>query len=217
MASASMKVEQRDDRGRSARNRLKVEGKIPAVVYGRKIGSVAIAVEGRVLESILSNFGGKALIEMEIPRNGETAKYHTIIKELQRHPYKQEILHVDFQQISLEEELETTTALHLVGDAAGAEKGGVVEQLLWEVEISCLPTNIPEYLEVDISSLDVGETLHVAQINPPEGVKILTDPDTVVASCYLEKAETEAEEEAGEEETAGGEARETAAEAGETE
>lgn len=182
----------RTGRGRGYRNRLKNQGYVPAVVYGKEIGSLPIAVQIRAVEAVLGRGGRNTLVALEIdPGNGKTAKWDTIIKEVQYHPFKNELLHVDFHQISLNEELTTNVAVRLVGEAPGVKAGGLVEHLLREIEVSCLPRNIPEAIEVDVSGLDIGDSIHVADLTPPGGVKFTTDGDVVVVTITAPERETE--------------------------
>lgn len=199
MAIEHLDLEMREGRGRSCRNRLRAVGKVPAVVYGRTIGSLAVQMDTKDVTRFLDQHGAGGLVEFSLNRDGESEKYHAIFKEVQYHPYKRELLHVDLQQISLKEEINTHIPLRLVGEAPGIKKGGLVEQHLWQVEVSCLPTQIPEAVELDISSLDLGESFHAKDINLPEGVCLLTDEDVAVVSISLPRREAEETEEAADE------------------
>ncbi|MDI6710708.1 MAG: 50S ribosomal protein L25/general stress protein Ctc [Thermoanaerobacterales bacterium] len=204
MATEHLDVVVREGRGRSCRNRLRAEGKIPAVVYGRAVGSLPVEVETRAVERLIDRHGAGGLVELGLKGGGRVKKYHAIIKDIQYHPIKRHLQHVDFQQISLKEDVTTHVPLRLVGEAPGAKKGGVVEQHLRQVEVSCLPTRIPEAIDVDISGLDLGESLHVKDVNVPEGVRLLTDEEISVVSISaprreaLEPEAAEAEEKAAE-------------------
>lgn len=197
MATEHLDVVVREGRGRSYRNRLRAEGKIPAVVYGRAVGNLPVEVEARAVERIIDRHGAGGLVELNLKGGGRAKKYHAIIKDIQYHPVKRDLQHVDFQQISLKEEVTTHVPLRLVGEAPGAKKGGLVEQHLRQVEISCLPTKIPEAIDVDISGLDLGESLHVRDLKVPEGVRLLTEDEISVVSIIAprrEAAEPEAAE-----------------------
>lgn len=189
MATEHLDVVVREGRGRSYRNRLRAEGKIPAVVYGRAVGSLPVEVETRAMERLIDRHGAGGLVELSLKGSGRAKKYHAIIKDIQYHPVKRHLQHVDFQQISLKEEVTTHVPLRLVGEAHGAKKGGLVEQHLRQAEVSCLPTRIPEAIDVDISGLDLGESLHVKDLEVPEGVRLLTDEEISVVSIIAPRRE----------------------------
>jgi|Deesub1362A_J573_1020465.scaffolds.fasta_scaffold00112_48 large subunit ribosomal protein L25 len=200
MNVVDLNARSRTGRGKGYRNRLKAQGLVPAVVYGKELGSLPIELENRAVENILNKGSRNMLISLKVdPGNGRARKFDAIIKEVQFHPYKNEIFHVDFQQISLKEELTTNVGLRLVGEAPGAKAGGRLEQLLWEIEVSCLPQDIPDYIRVDVSGLEIGDSLHVADLTPPKGVKFMTDGEVTVVTVTAPRQEGEAPEEAAEE------------------
>jgi len=200
MATEHLDVTVREGRGRSYRNRLRGEGKIPAVVYGRAVGSLPVEVEARAVQRLIERHGAGGLVELSLKAGGRAKKYHAIIKDIQYHPIKRHLQHVDFQQISLKEEVTTHVPLRLVGEAQGAKKGGLVEQHLRQIEISCLPTRIPEAVDVDISGLDLGESLYVRDLEIPAGVRLLTDEETSVVSITVPRRVAPETEAAGAEE-----------------
>lgn len=189
MAKAVLQAGLRTGRGRGYRLGLAAQGKVPAVVYSKSIGSLAVETDLRELETILnSETGRNTLINLKINGNGD---YQVLIKELQSDPVRQKLMHVDFQQISLKEKIQTTVPLHLSGEPAGVVQGGILQQPLRELEISCLPTKIPEVITVDVSALGMGDSITVAGITVPPGVTVLTGGETVVASILAPVLEKE--------------------------
>lgn len=200
MNIVDLNAKPRAGRGRGYRNRLKATGLIPAVVYGKEVGSLPIELGNRDVENILNKGGRNTLISLKIHTGkGRPKKFDTIIKDVQFHPFKNEIFHIDLHQISLKEELTTEVGLRITGHAPGVIAGGSLEQLIWKIEVSCLPRNIPDYIEVDISGLGIGDSIHVADLKAPEGVKFITDEEITVVTVTAPRRAEEAPEETGEE------------------
>ncbi|MEW5761842.1 MAG: 50S ribosomal protein L25 [Bacillota bacterium] len=182
MATVTLNARVRTGRGKGYRNRLRAQKRLPGVVYGRDVGSIPIEVEMGAVQEILAGPGKNALIELQVARNGGTDRYHAIIKELQYHPVRGELMHIDLQQVRLDEEVTTTVPLRLVGEAPGEKAGGLVEQVLRTVEVIGRPDRLPEAIEVDISRLEVGDSLHVRDLVPPPGVRLLEEPEAVAVT-----------------------------------
>lgn len=196
MAGLSLNVDMREGRGKGYANRLYAKGYMPAVVYGKGIGSIPVELSVRDLEAILKTKAGRnSIIDMQI-QGPEEQKQKVMIKDVEYHPIKRDILHADFVQISMTDKIQITVPLQLVGDAPGTAEGGRLEHLLWEVDIKCLPGGIPDNLTVDVSGLNIGDSINVVDINVPEGVEIMAEEDTVVARVAAPAAvETEEGEE----------------------
>jgi large subunit ribosomal protein L25 len=202
-------AEPRDATGKGAARRLRAAGRIPAVVYGRGAESKAISVDPGALLKLLhdSGAGMNTLIDLSVDGTTQTV----LVKELQRDPVRGRPLHTDFYLVELDKTVEVSVPIHLVGRAAGVELGGIVDHPLRELELECLPRAIPEGVEVDVSALEIGQSIHVRDLELPQGVSVLTDENLAVASVI---APTVVEEEVPEEEV---EAEEAAAEAEEGE
>lgn len=175
--------------------RLRRQGLIPGVVYGRDTTPLAIAVDRRALVKLLrSKAGERALISLRI-EDGTPWERPVLVKAIQDDPVAGHILHVDFQAIVLTERLRVKIPVLLKGEAVGVkQEGGILEHFLREVEVECLPTEIPPSVELDISALKIGETVHVRDLIPPTRAKITTDPTGVIAS--IQKPREEKAEEA---------------------
>ncbi|HXS45412.1 MAG TPA: 50S ribosomal protein L25 [Solirubrobacteraceae bacterium] len=200
MASQTTKLSvlPRDAGSSRAARRLRRAGQVPGVLYGGGDEPLAFAVDARALRYALAARG--AVVELEL--DGSTTP--VVLKDAQRHPVRGEMLHVDFLRVRLDVAIAATVGLELVGaeDAPGVREGGVLEHVTREVTIEALPTDIPERLEADVSALEINDTLTLAAVTPPAGVKILDDVDeTVVATLTPPTVEPEAEEEELEEET----------------
>ncbi|HEX5585228.1 50S ribosomal protein L25, partial [Gaiella sp.] len=134
--------------------------------------------------------------------------HHAVLKEFQRHPVRGTLTHVDFHEVRLDQPIQASVAIQLVGESPGAKQGGVVQQVTREIRVEALPTSVPEHIEADMSSLEVGATLRIADLEAIEGVAYLDDPETVLANCSMPRGISELEEE----EAAAGEGEEGAAE-----
>jgi len=201
MTTRTLKADLRAGRGRGYRHRLAARGKIPAVVYGRSLGSLAIEMDARPLEAVLGRTGGRnALIELQVEGKG---KYLVLIKEVQTDPLRQNLIHVDFHQVSLERKITTAVPVQLEGEPVGVAQGGVLQHALREVEISCLPADIPGAVVVDVSGLGIGESISVADLPVPPGVAVLTDREAMVAAVLPPAVDDEPAAEAKAGETAG--------------
>lgn len=185
----------RTETTKSHKHDLREKGLIPAVVYGKNVGSISIAVDAKELRSILEEAGSNALISMKIKENGKTKKHKVLVKAVQRDPVRRELLHADFHQVSLKDRVHASVPIHLKGAAPGVTAGGVLTPLLRRVEVECLATKIPESIAVDVSGLDIGEAVTVADLIVPPDVKVLEElqaPVVTVSTAAKPVAEAEA-------------------------
>jgi large subunit ribosomal protein L25 len=183
-------VKRRSERGTRPASRLRLAGVVPGVVYGKETSPMAVAVSARELTKCLrATRGEHALIRLTI--EGPTTWEHAVlVKEVQHHPVDGGILHVGFHAILLTERIRVKIPIVLKGDAVGVKQGGgVLEHFLREVEVECLPTEIPAQVESDISLLTIGDTVHVRDLMAPPTVRITTDPEGVIASVLKPKEE----------------------------
>lgn len=201
MAEATLRAEVRTGRGRGCRNRLKRQGLVPAVLYGKGIGSIPIQVSAKAVKEILATQGKSSLLELTLVTDGKEERHHVVIKDLQYNQLKRELLHLDLHAVTLDEPVTITVPVRLTGTGVIERKGGVVEQFLREIEIAGWPGQLPEALEVDLSGRAIDDTIYVRDLTPPPGVSILEDLDTVVAAIT-----PTAEEEGAAEAAAGDEA-----------
>jgi len=181
----SLAVEERPERGSRPARRLRRAGFVPGILYGGADGGEAIPfkVGGRVLRNALQD--ASAVIDVEI--DGQRAR-PVIVKDQQLHPVRGEVMHVDLLEVRLDEKIHSTVALELAGveDAPGVKEGGVLEHVTREVAIEALPTSIPERITVDVSSMEVAATMHLGEVEAPEGVELLDDlEETIVATITV--------------------------------
>jgi len=182
--------------GKGAARRLRSQGLIPAVFYGRKRETRALSVNSKALAAIMSSeTGSHTLIRLVIGDEGPAEERTVILKDYQIHPVKRNLLHADFYEVALDRAIETEVAIVLVGKPIGIEKGGLLQQVRREIPISALPQNVPNQIEVDISHLDIGHSLHVDEISLPSGVEILSDVNFTIATVVAPKGVKIAEEE----------------------
>ncbi len=177
--------------GSSAARKLRVAAQIPGVVYGMNEEPRAITVAERDLIRILhAHHGRVGLLDLLI--EGETAQpLPAVLKELQRHPVTRKILSVDFQRVSLTEKIRAQVAVNTIGTASGVKSGGILELLLHEVEIECLPTDLPEAVTVEVSALEIGDALPASALVLPPTVTLLTPPDEPLVTVVPPKVEAE--------------------------
>jgi large subunit ribosomal protein L25 len=188
--------------------RLRVDGYVPAVVYGAHTAATSLMVATREMEDLLASKGAaRGLISLEI--EGDAEAKTVVIKEVQKDPVRGSVLHVDFHHISLKEKMKTQVPIVLTGEEEADEKGGIVQHQLRVIEVECLPTAIPDSLTGDISDLEIGQQLRVGDLPIPPEVEVLTDPDEVVVSLLAPRRLEEEEEEEAEEEVEEAPATET--------
>lgn len=182
MEKIILKADIREGTGKKVAKDLRAKERVPAIVYkaGKDPLKLQIAA-GAIEDAVHTKAGENVIITLKFQGEGEKVKDKTvIIKEIQRGPIKGEILHVDFQEISLTETLKVNVPLAPHGEAIGVKKdGGTLEHVMWEVHVECLPTAIPGKIEVDVSNLNIGDAVYIKNIVPPEGVKILNDPELI--------------------------------------
>ncbi len=184
----NIEVEKREKTGKGVARQLRRQGLIPGVVYGRDREPQALTVDPNDLKGKLYS---NAIIDLDIDGEEETV----MIKDFQKDVIKEEIIHVDFQHISMDETISITVPIKLVGDAPGVREGGVLQQLMREVDIEVLPTNIPDEIELDIDELTLSDSLEVGDLDVPEEVNVLNSPDDVIVTVVAPSEEIEEEEE----------------------
>jgi large subunit ribosomal protein L25 len=177
----------RADIGKNVNRRLRAEGFIPGVLYGAKKQAVSVAVSPKEIGSILrSASGANTLFDLQL----EGGRRKVILKEFQVDPIKGRLLHADFYEVALDQALEVTVHIELTGVPVGVKvEGGVLDFVTRELAVECLPTDIPDKIVVDVSELALGKHVRVSDIKAPERVKILTDPDVVIAHVVVPRAE----------------------------
>lgn len=195
MAEITLVADVRVERGTRASRRLLHAGRIPGVIYGHGGEPVAISVSGRELRSALSTDAGvNALLDLDVAGDHHLA----IARELQRHPVRQTVSHVDFQVVGRDEVVSAEVALNLTGEPLGVTRaGGSVEHLVLSLQVRAKPADIPTHLELEVSGLAIGDSIHVRDLDVPAGVVVEADPDTAVVVAHPPKGTIDEELEAG--------------------
>lgn len=199
MAEYELQATVRNGKGKSYRKKLMSSGRLPGVVYGKKVESLPIEINYRDLHDIINQAGRNAIINLKVDNAGE---YQVMIKDMQFDFIKQWLIHVDFYQISMEDAIEVSVPIQVTGKV----EAGILQMAAREMTVSCLPGKIPEAITVDVSNMNIGDSLTAGDLQVPEDVKV-KDPDTVILSVIPEAA---AEPQAEEEEVEGAEAGEEA-------
>ncbi len=206
-----LKTKIRTTTGNGPARRLRMSEQIPAVLYGQKTEPVLLSVNKSDLEQVFKKGGiGQVILNLVIQKNGETTTRPAMIKELQTHPLSRNFIHIDFYEIKMDQKITAKIPVVTTGMAKGVELGGILQIIRRELEVECLPLAVPESIEIDISDLDIGDSIHVGQIRVEGEIEFLEDDNYTVVTVLSPKMEEEPEEEKeAEEEEAEKEDRET--------
>jgi len=190
MEKILVKADKRTELGKGSARSLRRQNVLPAVLYGEG-KSVTIKLDRKEIQKLIYSGGGEhSLITLEINEgNSKTSEHPVLIKDYQREPVSEELLHVDFIEVSLKKKIKVTIPVVIVKEPAGIKMGGILQHRVREIEIECLPTQIPDKIEIDAGHVEIGHSLHVSDIPPQEGLKIVTDPSEVILSVTAPKEE----------------------------
>ena len=189
MASASLSAEARTETGKGVARKLRAAGRVPAVIYGHAREAQALSLPTRELEKLLSSIStGSTVVELSVG----SATTKTLIREVQRHPFKKQILHVDFQELVAGEKVSVEIPLVFVGTPEGVRlSGALLEQILHSIEVLVDPASIPNHIDVDVTNLAMGHSLHVNELSLPAGLEVLTEQDATVCAVVAPRAVVE--------------------------
>ncbi len=188
-----LQAREREERGKNFARRLRASGMIPAVLYGDGDGkSTPLAVPGKIVDYTLQHVGDNALYDIDLGAGTSTAR----IVDVQRDPVTGRLVHVDFAPVNMQQRIEITVPLHVVGESPGAEEGGVLQQVAYEVQVESLPGDIPQEITIDVSTLGMGENLTVGDAQLPDGVTLISDPEEVAVTVTVPTEITEEDLEA---------------------
>jgi large subunit ribosomal protein L25 len=197
MKAITLQVSKRDTNlSRGKLNKMRETWSLPGVVYGPKVGSVAITVSKKELVNVLNTQGINAFISLRL--DGKSVQ--VMIKEIQSHPVTGQYWHVDFSEISMDKKIRTEVQVQFIGEAEGVKEGGIVQYGDTTVEVECLPQNLPERFTLDITNLKIGDKLTVADLKPEEDVKVLAETEQVLITVLppvMKKEDGEEQEEDG--------------------
>lgn len=202
MENIELKAVAREVTGKGASKRARKEGQIPAVVYKGGAEAVTLNVGTKELWHVLhTDAGENVIINLAIEGGNKSGSKTVIVKEVQHDPIKDSIIHVDFQEISLKEKLKVNVPVNIKGEAVGVkEEDGILNQVEWELEVECLPTEIPEHIDINVDELHINDAIHIKDISLKGDVRVLGDPEQVVVIISPPTSEEEIEGEEGEEE-----------------
>jgi len=182
METVLIQAQIRNDQTKGSNNKSRKTGFVPGVLYGKEIESVSVIVSAKEMEKVIAKKGENAFAKMNLQKDGSSQEYNVILKEVQRHPYRGTLAHLDFCQVSMSEKLSTVVTVSLIGESIGAAEGGLVQQQLREINVLCLPGDIPASIEIDITDLKIGDNITVADVNISDKVEIVEEPSAVVVS-----------------------------------
>jgi large subunit ribosomal protein L25 len=215
MATEQIDTKARTETGKGASRRLRRAGRLPVIFYGPDADPIMLSLDSSQLKKMLKGRSAENIIfDLRIDPNGASQSKKVMIKEIQRDPVTRDYLHVDFYEISMGKEIEANIPIQLINTPVGVTNGGLLEHVRRELTVSCLPRDLVESIDVDVSGLDIGDTLHIRDIVLPPGVKSLEDEELTVATVGAptitaeeeeveeeEVEETEKEEKEGDEES----------------
>ena len=171
--------------GKNHLTRLRREGKIPGVMYGREVDNTPILMDGKSFEQFLKRHGASGIVEVQIGTDRGAA----MIKEVQRHPVSGRVMHLDLQRISMQDRITSAVPIVLTGDtSAVTDASGLIEQQLTELTVTCQADHLPDQITVDVSGLQIGQSIHVSDLDLPEGVETAQTSDTVIVSASMTAA-----------------------------
>jgi len=200
MAHVALTAQSRKETGKGAARTLRRQALIPAVFYGPEVDPVHLSLEYRDLEKLIKTGAGEnVIIDLAIETGDSTLSHRAMLKEIQMDPVKRTILHVDLYEISMDKTIEVEVPIILRGAPKGVSEGGILQQVSRTLEISCLPDNIPDAFELEVTELEIGDSLHVSDLKIPEGIEVLAEEEltiaTVVPPTKVEEIELEVPEE----------------------
>lgn len=210
MNRITLAVDQRHEAGKGPARRLRASGKVPAVVYGKKMEPIKVAVDLYEFKKSFDQAGSNPLFDLKIGGGDAASKRTALLKERQINPVDGALVHLDFVEVFMDVAIEVTVPLEFQGRPEGVEKGGVFQAAARELRISCTPDRIPESIAVDLSGLEIGDSIHVSDISLPKGVEVVQDEKLALATVLAPAREEEVipEEEVAPEEAEAAEAAE---------
>ncbi|MEK0430709.1 MAG: ribosomal protein [Gemmatimonadota bacterium] len=189
MATIPFSATKRGTTGKGVARKLRAAGQVPAVIYGHARQPQPLALDHHALQLLLEKHPYQSTV-IALDIDGTTS--NTLIREIQRHPFKKQIVHVDFQELVAGEQVTVRVPIHFTGIPEGVRLGGgLLDQVLHELEISCDPTNIPGHLTLDVTALGIGQSIHAGEVPLPAGVTLSSTPDATVCVCAAPRVEAE--------------------------
>ena len=195
MDTLPLSSEIRTQTGKGSARKLRSAGKLPAILYGPETDAVMLTLDcAELMKALQGKSPENILLDLRIDSDEKGKPKKVMIKEIQRDPVKRDYLHVDLFEISLKKELEVDIPIHLVNTPIGVTQGGILQHVRREVKVSCMPDDLVEKIEIDVSGLDIGQSLHMEDITFPSGLKSLEDGDVTVLTVVAPTIAAEVEE-----------------------
>jgi large subunit ribosomal protein L25 len=191
----TLTAQTREDSGKGPARRLRATGEVPCILYGGEKNPLQVRIDAGHLEQLLhAHSGSFAVVNLEVSDNPDENS-PALMKAVQRHPLRENILTVEFQRIRMDQKIQVMVQVELTGRPKGVQEGGVLDQQLYEIEVECLALDIPEKITKDVSGMEIGDAMHVSDLEVPEGVAFLTDGEFSLASVHVPQIIEEPEEE----------------------
>jgi large subunit ribosomal protein L25 len=181
LETLEIRVDARDKQRKRDAKRLLRSGKIPAVLYGPKTEAVALALDQREFTSRVAGLEGSHLVRLKSAAPSLAEKV-ALVKEMQYHPISGGVIHADLYEVDLTAKITVRVPLHFIGKAAGVVRGGILQPIVREIEVECLPLDIPEFFNVDVSALDIGDSVHIEELTMPAGVTAVSEADQALVA-----------------------------------
>jgi len=188
MATAPLNATPRSERGKGGARKLRASGQVPGIIYGHGREPQPLSVNAREFDRLAERVRITSTV-IELSLDGRTAR--TLIRELQRDPIRRTVLHIDFQELVAGEKIVVSVPLRFNGTAEGVKEGGILEEVMHKVEVRVDPANIPDHIDVDVTSLTIGHSLHIGDLQLPPGVEVTDDPEQTIAVVSAPRAEEE--------------------------
>jgi large subunit ribosomal protein L25 len=197
MAELNIEVQKREKTGKGSNRKARSRGQIPAVVYGSGKDSVPIQVDRKTFLDLMKKAGSETpLFLLKLSDTGQ--ERHAMVRDLQTDPVSRQVIHIDFQRVDMTQKVRVTVPIELVGTSAGAKLGGMVDFVTREIQVECLPGDIPKHADLDVTSLEIGQHAVARDLTLPEGVVLVDEPEKVILSVHHARLEEGTEAEGGE-------------------
>jgi large subunit ribosomal protein L25 len=190
LETLDIEVDARESGSKRQARRLRREGKIPAVLYGPKVQPVALELNRKEFSNRVAGLEGSHLVRLKSASTALADKV-ALVKEMQYHPITGDVIHADFYEVDLTARIEVSVPLHFVGKGAGVVRGGILQPIVREIQVECLPLDIPQYFNVDVSGLDIGDSVHIEDLPMPEGVTAVYDSNFALVTVATPTVEEE--------------------------
>jgi len=190
LETVEIEVNAREPGSKHEARRLRREGKIPAVLYGPKVQPLALELNRKDFSNRVAGLEGSHLVRMK-SASSTLADKVALVKEMQYHPITGDVIHADFYEVDLTARIEVSVPLHFVGKGAGVVRGGILQPIVREIQVECLPLDIPQFFDVDVSGLDIGDSVHIEDLSMPEGVTAVYDSNFALVTVATPTVEEE--------------------------